>query len=86
MRPPFDLRWGTLAAAAVFVTVVLAAVFASHAAAPPTPVRAAPPTVVEALLERCNNGGFKAADDPVCQAAWKAARDHFFGQTGRAKP
>ena len=85
MRPPFALGWGTVVAIAVLLAVVIAALFAAQRH--PAKVLSRPAAIApDPVLERCNNAGMDALNDPVCQAAWKAAREHFLGQTRSARP
>lgn len=64
----------------VLLAVVVAAVIAFSRQNPaPETTGADPRITVSNELERCQALGTAAGEDAACQAAWKQARDHFFG-------
>jgi conjugative transfer region protein TrbK len=64
----------------VLLAVVVAAVIAFSRQNPVPATSSTDPLVtVNNELERCQALGTAAGDDPACQAAWKQAREHFFG-------
>ena len=75
--------WGTLAALAVFVGVVVATLVA--APRPPRASTGSEAAVAETdALARCRDLGPAAESDAGCHAAWRRLCAHFFGENHKA--
>ncbi|MEJ0066189.1 MAG: putative entry exclusion protein TrbK-alt [Caulobacteraceae bacterium] len=78
MRALTARGWGTIAAVAVLIAVVLAAVATStrfRAPGPTAPAEAG----LDASLRRCRDLGAAAENDPACHETWRRMSDHFLG-------
>ncbi|AQR61698.1 hypothetical protein BZG35_08560 [Brevundimonas sp. LM2] len=73
--------WAALAGGLLITGLVLAALAAAVQTPPAGPAASdRPRATVSAELDRCRALGVDGGADPVCQAAWKARRDAFFGK------
>jgi len=71
--------WGLV----LWIIIAAGVVTARHA--PPRAVAASAASDRDPTLTRCQTAAVQdgGGGDPGCRAAWRAAREHFFGKPGR---